>query len=219
MRRTGSRKGFTLVELMVAMIVTSIIMSAVATLAFAFSTANDASSDTDRKQAQIRYATQRIGELIRHCKLICAVKNGDLVIWRDDNTPGGEDKIDPGELVYIETDNDRIRILDFPTCPSWLVGALQKPTVQIRILYMLGDSWIKTTLMAYCDEQYVVAIPECSNVQFLFDASPPQSKFVNISFELTENGSIRQYHIDSAIRCWAGHQISADGRGIIDDDD
>ena len=67
----------------------------------------------------------------------------------------------------------------------------------------------------------IEVIPECNNAQFSFDNpdSPPNSRFVNISFDLTENGTVRQYHIDSAIRCWAGHQISADGRGIIDDDD
>jgi len=75
--RSVRNKGFTLVELMVVtLIVTGIIMSAIATLAFAFSSAYDATDDTDRKQAQVRYASLRISELIRHCKLICAVSGG-----------------------------------------------------------------------------------------------------------------------------------------------
>jgi len=137
---------------------------------------------------------------------------GDLVIWRDDDVSGGEGIINPGELVYIETDSNRIRTMDFSSCPSWL------QTFQVRLSW-LGDSWIKTTLMAYCDEEYVVVIPECSNVQFQFDDSPPQSQFVSISFELTENGIARQYHIDSALRCWAGHLLNATGTDLVGDDD
>jgi prepilin-type N-terminal cleavage/methylation domain-containing protein len=212
MRRTAYTKGFTLVELMVALIVTGIIMSAIATLAFAFSTANDMSDDTDRKQAQVRYATLRISELIRQCKLICGVSNGELVIWRNDDVSGGKGQINPEELVFIETDNDRIRMMNFSNCPEWLI------TFQIRLNW-LQDSWIKTTLMDYCDEEYVVVVPECDNVQFQFDASPPQSKFVNISFELTENDIVREYHIDSVLRCWAGHLLNSDGTDLISDDD
>ncbi len=212
MRRKTYPKGFTLVELMVALIVTGIIMSAVATLAFAFSTANDASNDTDRKQAQVRYATMRLSELIRHCKLICAVNATDLVIWRDDDVPGGEGQINPDELVFIETDSRYIRIMEFSNCPSWLT------TYLVRLSW-LQDTWIKTTLMSYCDEDYVVVIPECSNVQFQFDASPPQSQFVSISFDLTENGITRHYDIDSSLRCWAGHLIDTAGTDLITDDD
>ena len=212
MRKAGYTKGFTLIELMVALIVTGIIMSAVATLAFAFSTANDASNDADRKQAQVRYASLRIAELIRHCKLICALNGGELVIWRDDDVSGGEGLINPEELVFIETAGDRIRMMNFSSCPSWLT------TYQIRLGW-LQDSWLKTTLESYCDEEYVVVVPECSNVQFQFDESPPQSEFVNISFELTENDTVRQYHIDSALRCWAGHLLNADGSDLVNDDD
>ena len=92
---------FTLVELLVALMVMSIILSAVAALAFAMGSANDASDDTSQKQAQLRYATMRISELIRQCRLICATLDDDVVVWKsdynDDNT------IDVNELAYIET--------------------------------------------------------------------------------------------------------------------
>ena len=205
-------KAFTLVELIVALVVTAIIMSAIATLAFALNSVNDATDDTDRTQAHVRYATLKISELIRHCKLICSLTNGDLVIWRDDNVLGGEGEINVGELVYIETGNNHIQLLDFPQSPSWM------QTYHIP-LSSLRDSMYKTTLKDLCDENYVLAIPECSNVQFQFDESPPHTTFVNISFGLTENGLVRQYHIDSALRCWAGHLLNAAGSGLVSDDD
>jgi prepilin-type N-terminal cleavage/methylation domain-containing protein len=46
--------GFTLVELLVASMVAAIIFTAVATLAYALGTANDATDDMAVKQAQVR---------------------------------------------------------------------------------------------------------------------------------------------------------------------
>ncbi len=66
MRARKKQRGFTLVELLVALMVTSIIFGAVATLAYAVGTAHDASDDTSQKQTYVRFATLRISELIRH---------------------------------------------------------------------------------------------------------------------------------------------------------
>jgi len=70
-------KGFTLVELLVALVVTSIILAAVATLAYALGTVNDSSNDTAVKQAQLRYATLRISDLIKYSKLVYAASELD----------------------------------------------------------------------------------------------------------------------------------------------
>jgi len=51
MRGTKYENGFTFVELLIAMVVTSIVLTAVATLAYAMGTANDSSNDTAVKQA------------------------------------------------------------------------------------------------------------------------------------------------------------------------
>ena len=60
MRDVRYKRGFTLVELLLALIVTGIILTAVTTLAFAVGAANDATDDTSQKQAQVRFATLRI---------------------------------------------------------------------------------------------------------------------------------------------------------------
>ena len=103
---------FALAELLVALMVTSIILTAVVTLAFAMGTANDTGDDTAQKQAHVRYATLRISELVKHCKLICGTPGNDMVIWKADyNDDGG---INPAELVYIESGKrkNHIRLLD-----------------------------------------------------------------------------------------------------------
>ena len=130
MRDGRYKNGFTLVELMVALVVTSVVLTAVATLAFAFGTANETSDDTSRKQAQVRYATLRISELIRQSKLIYDTPGSDIVLWKaDDNS---DDKIDPNELVYIEAGESRdyIQLREADINPVVLVP--QCSNVQIR---------------------------------------------------------------------------------------
>lgn len=108
MRDTRYEDGFTLVELLVALMVVSIIFTAVATLAYALGAVNDATNDMAEKQAQVRFATLRISELIRHCKLICAAPGNDVVIWKADDD--GDNEIDPNELVYVEAGENRDHI-------------------------------------------------------------------------------------------------------------
>jgi prepilin-type N-terminal cleavage/methylation domain-containing protein len=51
MKNTRYNNGFTLVELLVALIVASIVTTAVVTLAYAMSSAGDATDEMSRKQA------------------------------------------------------------------------------------------------------------------------------------------------------------------------
>ena len=70
---------------MVGLMVTSIILSAVATLAFAMSSASTAGGDSALRQAELRNATVRLSELIGNCKMICAAPGTDLAVWTADD--------------------------------------------------------------------------------------------------------------------------------------
>lgn len=209
MRDKRNKRGFTLVELMVALVVTSIVLAAVATLAFALGTVHDAADDTSKKQTQVRYATLRISELIRHCKLICSATGEDFAVWRADDNEDGQ--INISELIYIERgpDGNRLRLCDFPLSSP-------DPVVNLSEIGAISSNWWSS----YSSEvNYTVVLPQCSNVQFGFDVLPPQSKFVSISFELTENGVARQYQINARLRGWAGNLLSETGTDLVGDDD
>jgi hypothetical protein len=203
-------EAFTLIELLVALTVSSFILTVVLTLALAMTTAMDSGDDTADKQAQVRYATLRISELIRQCKLVCGTPGSDLAIWKSDDD--GDGRIDITELVYIETGNNRdyIRLLDFPKKPNWLNFPLPPIYTQIP--------WFKEVLKYYCQEQYIVLIEQCSNVQFLLDIAPPETEFVSISFALEENGVSHQYQICASLRTRAGHLLDSIGHIVSDDD-
>ena len=208
MKRTGNLtfgfgcKGLTLVELLVALMVTSIILTAVATLAFAMGSANVSSDDSSLKQAQLRQATLRIGDLVKHSRLVCDYVGSDLAVWRNDDNDDGQ--INLNELILIEKgdSSDFLRLCIIP--------ASETSVVSISGISSLNtDDYIVS---------YVTLIPQCGNVAFSLDTAPPYSRFVSISFELDENEITRYYEINSKIRSWAGHLLDASG-GISGDDD
>jgi prepilin-type N-terminal cleavage/methylation domain-containing protein len=209
MRPRHKFEGFTFVELLVALIVASIIFAAVATLAYTLGAVNDATNDMAEKQAQVRFATLRISELIRHCKLVCGTPGDDLVVWRADTD--GDSQIDPNELVYIEAGSERnyVKLLDFPDAP---------PATEV-LLSDIKNGNAKTNLLSSYNERRVSLIPECSNVQYVPDSTPPQSKLVSVFFGLDENGVTRQYQISAALRGWAGNLLNAAGDAVVSDDD
>ena len=203
MKTVRYRTGFTLVELLLALIVTGIILAAVTTMAFAVSVANDTADDTSQKQSQVRYATLRISDLLRHCKLICGTPNGELAVWKADSNDDGQ--ININELVYIEkgASSDYLRLCEFPSSDTSIVS--------------LSD--IQTLSTGSYSVTYVQLIPECENVQFSLDAAPPFSKYVSISFDVLENNNTRKYQISIALNAWAGNLLDAGGNNIISDDD
>jgi prepilin-type N-terminal cleavage/methylation domain-containing protein len=205
MRKKKHIKGFTLVELLIALVITCMILTAVATLAFAMGTANKATDDLSLKQAQIRFATLRIQDLIRHSKLICFAGNNDIAIWRaDDNYDGN---INIGELVYIEAgpNQDHLRICEFFSSDD--------TTINLGSISSYANSWWSV----YCDDVgYTEVVPECSNVQFKLDVLPPQSRFVIITFNIIENNIVRQCQITGKIR---GPAINLLNEGDITSDD
>lgn len=208
MKTTRSITGLTLVELLVALIVTAILLSAVATLAFALNSASQASDDTVFKQAQLRHATLRVSELVRSCRLICAAPGNDLVIWRADEN--GDGQINITELVYLER-GDSLNTLQLCQFTS---------TVDPNVAFgSLGLSATKTQLIASYDETYTPLIPQCKNVQFALDSAPPFTQLLTISFDLTENGTDHRYAVDVALRGWAGNLLNATGDALVADDD
>ncbi len=204
--RHNNSKGFTLAELLVAMMVTSIILAAVATLAFAMGSVKDSTDDTSSKQAQLRYATLRLNDLIRDCKLVCAAAGGDVAIWKADEN--GDKKINASELVYIEAGAGRnyIQLLEF-TCAD-----------EIALSNIQGGS-TKPTLLASGNYRQISLVPNCSNVQFSFVSAPPLSKFMSISFNVVENGASCQRQISGNLRGWSGNLLNSSATAIVNDDD
>ncbi len=208
---TRDRKGLTIIELLVGILITSIILSAVATFAFALSTASLVSGDVAVKQAQLRHATLRINDLIGSCLLLCAAPGNDLAVWRADDNADGQ--INVNELVYIERGAacTMLRLCQF--------AAADNPPVALADLALAAT---KSQLQANCHPTYVPLIPGCKDVVFAFHPVPPPLTYVNclmISFQLTENGVDHRYEIVTALRGRAGHLLNKTGDGLVTTED
>lgn len=209
MKTTGYKNGFTLIELLVAMMITGIVASAVATLAFAMNSAGVATDNTSRKQAQVRFATLKISDLIRHCKLVCYASANEIAFWAGDTN--GDKNINIDELTYIETGtaHDHLRLYTFT--PS--SGA----TISRSLIGALATNW----WTAYASQApYTGLIPQCSNVTFYLDdtVSPPNSKIVSIAFDVVENDVSGHYQINAALHARAANLLDASGNIVGDDD-
>ena len=207
MKDARNIKGLALVELLVAMIVTSIVLTAVVTLAYALDTVNDVTNETSKMQAQIRFASLRVSELIRHSRLVCYASGDDLALWRADDDNNGQISI--GELGYIDcgSSKDHLRFCEFPSSNN--------TAINLSAIGPFATNWWS----AYSAEaNYIDLMPVCSDVQFGFDVLPPQSRFVTISFDVIENGIPRQCQISANLRGWAGNLLDS-SENIVSDDD
>lgn len=209
--------GFTLVELLMATMVTTIILTALATLASAMSNADRETKNMSEQQAQIRYATLRLTELIRNANHIVPLTTSSygFCIWTEkdmDWWPDGD------ELVFVElvrtsgslsgtdiADEDfeaklagtgKINLLEFPD------------SEQPYYLDSISNGTARTDAMSSSTSRTTTILPECSNVTLVIDGD---RKNVGLSFDISENGTARTYEIFAEKRCTADHVIDGDG--------
>jgi len=203
-------KGFTLAEVLMAVWVMSIILTAVAALAFALGSANSSADKTSEIQSKVRYTTIRLGDLIKNSKLICYNFGTELAVWRADDN--GDNRINAGELVYIETgsSNNYIKLLEFkPIGPA--------ASVQFT-LASISDGSAKTWCKGNIPYSYITLIDKCSHATFTTDTAAPFSKKVNLFFGIKQNGIIQNYQLSTYMRCQAGYILNASGQIVSDDD-
>ena len=209
MRNRNRNNAFTLVELLVALVVTGIVTTAVVALAQAMNSAGMATGDTSRKQAQVRFAALRISDLVRHCRLICYASADEVAVWAaDDNADG---KINIGELAYIETGSAHNRLRLYTFVPA------STAAISLGSIGALATNW----WMAYASQaSYTALIPQCSNVTFYLDtpASPVNSRILSIRFDVAENGFNSRFQTSATLRARAGNLLDASGNIVSDDD-
>lgn len=206
-----SRTAFTLVELLMALTISGIILAAVASLAFAMSSAYDAGDETAEIQSRLRITTLRISELVKNSKLILSRTEGRVSLWQGDFN--GNNMINPNEIIYIESGDRRsyVRLVEFD--PDGLYTNFSVSIFDIQ------NGNFYSTFAGKGLAKYTTFMPVCNKVQFTTDANPPFAKRLIASFYLTENGITRSYQINSALRGWAGNLINSSGMLVTHDDD
>jgi prepilin-type N-terminal cleavage/methylation domain-containing protein len=218
MKTTQYKNGFTLIELLLALVITGIVASAVATLAYAMNSAGVATDDMSRKQAQVRFATLRISDLIRQCKLVCYASKEELAVWAEDKDNNNIINLD--EVTYIEagTAYDHLQLYTF-------TGSTP---INLGVIKALSTNWWSAYGTKNSPATALIPLPtppkpaQCSNVTFYRDATdlpPPNSKIVSITFNLIENRVSTKYQINAALHARAANLYDAATNSIVTDDD
>ena len=197
------RSGFTLAELLMALMVTSIILSAIASLAFALSTAKAETENLSENQAHMRFTTMKITELIKYSRHVMLTDNSRIALWQADTNE--DNAINGGELVYIEAsaDGTSLDLLDFPDeATAVILADIQSGTA-------------RTDLINIAVERSVSLIPVCSSIQMTLSAT----NLANVSFQIIENEVSQSYQIAAAPLCSAANLIDGTGALVAGDDD
>jgi len=205
------KSGFTLAELIVALFITAIISTVVASLAYALGTVHDNAAAVSESEAQIRFASLKISELIKHSRLICGIVGSDMIIWRADENDDG--RINPGELSYIVAGPGRCNIQLLDCAPSGFMASLSISMSTIQ------SGLAKTIITRFCNPRYTLLIADCSNVSFEAEPAPAWSRFASISFDKVENNTPRHFQITARVESWAGNLLTASGQLGSGDDD
>lgn len=212
MKRTVFRKfAFTLVELLVALMVTAIVIGAVAALAFAASTADTVTDSSDKFEAELRFSTVKINDIVRYCKLIICSDSAGCHIWQLDKDNDGQIDTDETVLIEFNTTSKCLQMVEFTLPP---------PLVNIPLDLLSFQNGITGPLLKQnCNPKYTVLVNNCRNVKFITDQSPPYTTMLSITFDSAADGAIRTYQINTSLRCWAGFQIDEAGGLNTSDDD
>jgi len=201
----SNRKGFTLAEMLTAMVVMSIISLAAVSLTMALTTAQEYSEDFYRNIQIARNSLRRIERDINKAKLITAGDANTLVYWLEDSNDNGD--IELKELRMIKTDLATGKVMlcraEFPVFwpQAWKDQWNDSMTVAMATSLPDAASCIENVQWARADEWAT----EVTSLQFTASPSFPTAEMVQIEVtvgdgpgmvKLRTSASMRAHKID-----------------------
>ena len=206
-----NKSGFTLVEILVSMMVISIIMGAVITMAHAMSTSYAMSEHSSKGMAILRNGRVRIVEEISQALAIVPVDDTELAIWTSDKN--GDNQICGDELVFLESNEagDCISLISFNDASFH--------STTILAIEDIENGSAKTWLKDNCSEIDCKVIPDCSNIEIGSDNIWPKARFVAVEYTADHQKGLTRFEICASVRSSVENLVSATGELKVSDDD
>ena len=208
------RKGFTLAELLVALTVSSIVLAAVGTLAFAMGAANKSLEQANRAQVYSRFSTLTLRDTLRYGRQVFVTPDGNIALWKADNNSDG--LIDGSELIFFAVAAQELQLFEFAftngeVAPVITIAEIEGGTAYSDLVQLASSN-------ENVDSRQTLKLPDCSEVTFtIWD--PPANKYLNLTYKLTENGVATKYQVNTRLRCSADNLIDYGAGQIVGDDD
>ena len=231
--KSGLReKGFTLAELLVALTVSSIVLGAVGTLAFAMGTANKSLDDASEAQTYSRFSTLVLRDTLRYGRQAFRTPDGYIAIWKADDKDNPNGRINGSELIFfrvvVEVDAPDLQLHEFAfkdtsvvPDPNFTIAQIENGTAYNELAQLVlttNDKDIvedRTTLKLSRGD---LKSSYCSEVLFTI-SDPPANKYLNLTYKLTENGVTTKYQVNTRLMCSADNLIDYTAGQIVGDDD
>jgi prepilin-type N-terminal cleavage/methylation domain-containing protein len=201
------RRGMTLIELLLAMMVTAMVMAGVATMAYALSSVRNASDETSSKQACVRFALTQLGELLRHARLVCYASDSQVLVWTADTN--GDRQMNITEMACIATDTSRssITLTRLASAANTAVPLSSAGEQASQWWLAYGGTATTTTV-----------VQECTGVMFAADTSAPATRHVSFVFAVVQDGETIGYSVSGYLQGRTGNVLS-EGNNLVSDDD
>lgn len=208
------KKGFTLAELLVALTVSSIVLGAVGTLAFAMGTANKSLDEASEAQTYSRFSTLSLRDTLRYGRQAFATPDGYIAIWQADNNSDG--LIDGAELTFFRVLGEELQLREFAftngeVAPEVTIAQIEDGTAYSDLVQLASSN-------GNVDNRQTLKLPDCSEVTFTI-GDPPANKYLNLTYKLTENGVATKYQVNTRLMCSADNLIDYGAGQIVGDDD
>ena len=195
-----NRRGVTLLEMTIAIALTAVIGSAIASMMAA--AANSLSSRDDGRQSAIRLATMqvRLGAYIAPARCILEKDNGLIVLWLEDSRESNT--VHSTEIRWIQFDDSTnelsVKFVDFPD--EWshsMVDAADLECNNLTDYYLLLDSFEASNLIDSIP--LVDSINSCNF--WINNVNPIDATHISIRFSLeSESEKTKDSIIDETIR-------------------
>lgn len=185
----GSRqnlKAFTLVELIIAMVMTVIISSAVIGLSYAASQSYENAERASTQQSRIRTASLKIADILKCSLLVCRTGDDGLGLWLEDTN--GDKAVNLPELLYVLSDSSgNISLVSFEAEGYWAQKKLS--------LAKLCQADYEKELECYFSVKRTVLLEDCTNIRFFWNKDAPNTNLISITFDIDSEPGKKTYEI------------------------
>lgn len=216
MKQRTKKSGFTLVELMVALLVSSVVLSAVATLAYAAGSAKVATDEMGRSQAQLQQVSIRLGDVIKQSNRIVSSDDWGLTLWQDHNGNGISER---GEFVVIfrcyyqdpatGTNKNGVGVRSLAQTEAitghpfgWSCGFRIYTDANANLIQDSGESTVfEYSILAFSEADAATEIyRQCINPVFAYQEWDGTPRTAVVSFDTVDGGQTRTHLLTAHLR-------------------
>ena len=200
-------KGFTLIELMAAITVLSIIMAAVCSLSYALYSADQQSQQQSFKTAEMRIASMKLTRLLRDARMVFYQDDNDLVIWKSDYNRDG--KINRYELCFLtwHWDPDKLSWYRFGGTNEVSIGDidLSESSGWFSIIAFWGFPESNNTIITEIDDIRVdlYGLSDSNGFVEISPSNAEQARLVNVAVDKQTESGLDTVEVTASLRSWS----------------